>query len=652
MPRPVWTPSPQRVAAANLTRFIAMVNERWNLGIADYAELHAFSIDQPERFWLAVWDFCGIRAERRGERVLEHGERMPGARWFPDARLNFAENLLWRDDGAPAVIGLCEDGGRRTLTFAELRALVARLARAMRASGVGVGDRVAGFVPNVPETVAAMLATTSIGAIWSCCSPELGVDAVVDRLEQTAPALLLTADGYRYGGRSYPLIEKVTAIAERLPSVRKIVVAQVLADAPALASLAEACTFDDFVAAYASGDIEFARLPFDHPVFILFSSGTTGRSKCILHGAGGAVLENLKAQALQFDVNAGDCVYWWTATGWVVWNFMVFALGRGASIVLYDGSPTYPVTDVILRHAATERATFVRLTPGYVDLLAKAGCTPSRDLDFGSLRTMIVASSPFGESGYDYLYGNVKRDLHLASPSGGTDPLASLVSANPIGPVYAGEIQAAALGLATRVFDDAGNAQIGKAGELVVCKPFPSLPLGFFGDAGGERFRDTYFGTYPNVWRHGDWAQVTERGGFVIFGRSDATLNARGVRIGTAEIYHQLAAIPEIVASVAVAQDWEGDTRVVLFVQLRPGMALDTPLVEQIRARIRGNLSPRHVPSRIVAVPDIPRTTTGKVSELAVHSAIHGRPVRNRDALANPGSLDHFAPSNLPELAR
>jgi acetoacetyl-CoA synthetase len=651
MERPVWNPSPERVAAANLTRFIATVNERWKLGIDDYAGLHAFSVEQPERFWLAVWDFCGVRSEQRGERVLEDGDRMPGARWFPQARLNFAENLLWRDDDATAVIGLSEDGGRRVLTFPELRALVSRLARAMRESGVGVGDRVAGYTPNIPEAVAAMLAAASIGAIWSCCSPELGVEAVVDRLEQIAPALLVTADGYRYGGRTFPLLDKAAAIAGRISSIRRTVVVPVLASEPGLALLGDACTFGQFIAPYGATPIAFARLPFDHPVFVLFSSGTTGRAKCIVHGAGGAILENLKAHALQFDVKPDDCVYWWTATGWVVWNFMIFALGRGASIVLYDGSPTYPTTDAILRHAAAERATFVRLTPGYVDLLTKAQCTPSRTLDFGALRTMIVASSPFGASGYDYIHENVKRDVHLASPSGGTDPLASLVSANPVGPVFAGEIQAAALGLATRVFDEAGNSVVGKAGELVVCRPFPSLPIGFFGDPGGERFRDTYFRPYPNVWRHGDWAQMTERGGFVIFGRSDATLNARGIRIGTAEIYHQLAGMPEIVASVAVAQDWEGDTRVVLFVQLPPEIHLDQALDEGIRARIRENLSPRHVPARIVAVPDIPRTTTGKVSEIAVHSAIHGRPVRNRDALANPESLEHFAPQQLPGIA-
>lgn len=648
----VWTPSPARIATANVTRFITTVNERWNLAIDDYAGLHAFSVDEPERFWLAAWDFCGVKAEHRGERVLEDANRMPGARWFPEARLNFAENLLWRDDGAIAVIGLGEDGSRRVLTFAELRALVGRVGRAMRESGVGVGDRVAGFVPNVPETVVAMLATASIGATWSCCSPELGVDAVVDRLQQIAPTLLVTADGYRYGGRPFALLDKAAALGARIPSIRKTIVVPLLAPEPSLATLADACTFDQFIAPYSACRIEFAKVPFDHPVFILFSSGTTGPPKCIVHGTGGALLENLKAQALQFDVKQDDCVYWWTATGWVVWNFMVFALGRGASIVLYDGSPTYPTTDAILRHAAAERATFVRLTPGYVDLLAKAGCTPSRSLDFDALRTMIVASSPFGVTGYDYIYENVKRDVHLASPSGGTDPLASLVSANPIGSVFAGEIQAAALGLATCVFDEAGNRVVGKGGELVVCKPFPSMPLGFVGDPGGERFRETYFRRYPNVWRHGDWAQMTGRGGFIIFGRSDATLNARGVRMGTAEIYHQLAAMPEIVASVAVAQDWDGDTRVVLFVQLRAKSALDAAMIERIRARIRDGLSPRHVPAQIIAVPDIPRTTTGKVSEFAVHSAIHGRPVRNREALANPDSLDYFALQKLPELAR
>jgi len=647
---PIWQPSPERVKGANITAFIAEVNRRWDRSIADYTDLHAFSVEEPELFWCAVWDFCGVIAEHRGERVVDNLDRMPGARWFPEARLNFARNLLRRDDDAPAVIGLREDGQRRTLSFAELRDLVSRFAQAMRAAGLGVGDRVTGFVPNVPETVAGMLAATSLGAIWSCCSPEFGVGAAVDRIGQVAPKLLLTADGYLYGGEQFDLRDKIAAIVEHIPSIESTVVVPLLSEQPRIDGIRGAVVVDAFLAPFAAGAIPFASLPFDHPVFILYSSGTTGAPKCIVHGAGNALIENLKSHALQYDVKEGDCVYWWTTTGWVVWNLMVFALGRGASIVLYDGSPFYPTQDAILRHAAAERATFVRLTPKYVELLAKSGLEPARALDLGALRTMIVSSSPFGSDGYDYIFDKVKRDLHLGSPAGGTDPLGSLVSANPIGPVWAGEIQAPALGFNIQIFDDSGQPVIGKAGELVVVQPFPSMPLRFWGDPMGERYRDAYFRHFPDVWRHGDWAQINERGGVVIFGRSDATLNARGIRIGTAELYRQLGEIPEIAESVAVAQEWEGDTRIVLFVQLQSGAVFDEALAERIRTRIRTNLSPRHVPARIVAVAEIPLTVTGKVSEAAVRAAIHGRPIGNRDALANPEALRYFAPEQLHEL--
>jgi acetoacetyl-CoA synthetase len=650
--RPLWQPSAERIARADLTAFIAAINRHWRLSIADYMGLHAFSVAQPERFWDAVWDHCGIVAEQRGARVLVDGDRMPGARWYPDARLNFARNLLRRDDDAPAVIGLTEDGRRRVLTFAGLRDLVSRMAQAMRARGVGVGDRVAGFVPNVPEAIAGMLAATSLGAVWTCCSPEFGVAGAVERIGQTTPKLLLAGDGYCYGGKRFDLRDKLAAIADAIPSIETIVVVPTLEDAPEIAPIRGAVMLDAFLAPYAAREIDFVSLPFDHPVFILYSSGTTGAPKGIVHGAGNALLENLKAMALQYDVREDDCVYWWTTTGWVVWNLMAFALGRGASIVLYDGSPFHPEPDAILRHAAAERATFVRLTPKYVETLAKSGLAPGRTLDLSALRTMIVSSSPFGADGYDYIFDKVKHDLHLGSPAGGTDPLGSLVSANPIGPVYAGEIQGPALGFATQIYDVNGCAVVGQAGELVVAKPFPSMPLGFWNDPNGERYRATYFGHFPNVWRHGDWAMINARGGVVIYGRSDATLNANGIRIGTAELYRQLSALPEIVESAAVGQAWDGDTRIVLFVQLREAAALDDALADAIRARIRANLSPRHVPARIIAVAEIPRTVTGKVSEAAVQEAIHGRQVHNKDALANPDALQHFAPERLPALAQ
>ena len=647
--QPIWRPTPGRIARSEMMAFIDDTNRRWGRNISDYEGLHRFSVDEPELFWSAVWDFCGVIAEQRGDVVLIDRERMPGATWFPHARLNFARNLLRRRDDEAAIVALREDGERRTLTFAELYDLVSRMAQAMTASGVVAGDRVAAYMPNVPEAIAGMLAATSVGAIWTCCAPEFGVDAALERIGQVGPRLLLTADGYLYAGGRFELAEKAAQIVRSIPSLRTVVVVPNLTSHPHVESIPHAQLIDDFIAPFEAGEIDFASLPFDHPVFILYSSGTTGAPKCIVHGAGGVLIENLKSLALQFDVKPGDRVYWWTTTGWVVWNFMVFALARGASIVLYDGSPFHPSTDAILRHTAQERATFIRLTPKYVETLMKSGQAPGDELDFAALRTVIVASSPFGADGYEYIYSSVKRDVHLGSPSGGTDPLGSLVSANPISAVWPGEIQGPALGFKVEIFDDDGRSIKGAAGELVVTRPFPSMPIGFWGDENGSRYRDSYFRHFPNVWRHGDWAQITPRGGVVIYGRSDATLNARGIRIGTAEIYRQVAAIAEIEESVAVPQDWEGDTRVVLFVQMRAGVRFDESIAERIRKRIRDNLSPRHVPDKILAVPEIPLTSTGKVSEAAVHSVIRGQQPANRGALANPDSLRYFLPEALAD---
>ncbi len=650
MIQPIWTPSAARIAQSETTAFIAEVNQRWDKGIVDYAGLHRFSVDEPERFWTAVWDYCGVIAEERGDTVLVDRARMPGATWFPQARLNFGQNLLRRRDDGLAIVGLQEDGQRRTLSFAELYDLVSRITQAMTASGVTAGDRVAAYMPNIPETVACMLAAASIGAIWSCCAPELGVMAAVDRIGQVAPKLLLTADGYRYGGRSYGLIAKAAEIVRAIPSIETVVVAANLNPRADIEPLRSGQHFDDFIAPFDKCEIAFPSLPFNHPVFILFSSGTTGAPKCILHGAGGTLLENLKSLALQFDVKQGDCVYWWSTTGWVVWNFMIFSLARGARIVLYDGSPFHPTVDAILRHTANERATFIRLTPKYVEALMKAGCKPGEELDLSALRTMIVASSPFGADGYDYIYKECKSDLHLGSPSGGTDPLGSLVSANPISPVWPGEIQGPALGFKVEIFNDVGQPVEGRAGELVVTRPFPSMPIGFWADPDGSKYRNAYFSDFPGVWRHGDWAQITERNGVIIYGRSDATLNARGIRIGTAEIYRAIGSIEEITESVVVSQDWGDDTRIALFVKVRDGAQMDAALIDKIRNRIRESLSPRHVPDKVIAVPEIPVTSTGKVSEAAVRAAIHGHRSVNEGALANPQALKHFRPDALPEL--
>jgi acetoacetyl-CoA synthetase len=650
MTTPIWIPSAERVAGANITAFSAELNRRWDRSLSDYASLHAFSVAEPEKFWPSILSFCRIAHEGSSARVLVDGGRMPGARWFPDLKLNIARTMLAGTDDALAIIALREDGRRRSLTFGELRALVSRIAQAMRAAGIGIGDRVACLMPSVPETVAAMLATQAIGAVWASCPPEYGVAGALDRIEQIAPKLLFTADAYLYGGERHDLLAKAAAIAARVGSIETAVVVSVLGGPFALGGIRGGETFGDFVAPFAAGEVEYESLAFDHPGFILFSSGTTGRPKCILHSAAGALLENVKAHALQFDVKPGDRVYMPATTGWVVWNIMAFALGCGAAIVLYDGSPFYPARDALVRHAAAERVTFLRLAARYVEAIAKAGHAPIREHDLGALRTLMCNGSPFSDEGYRYVHAKVKQNVHLVSPSGGTDSFGSLVSANPIGPVWAGEIQAPALGFAVDVLDPAGHPLRGAPGELVVTRPFPSMPLGYLGDASGARYREAYFAHFPNTWRHGDWAEVTPNGGFLIHGRSDATLNARGIRVGTAEIYRQLEAIAEVAESVAVAQDWDGDTRVVLFVRLQPGARLDGDLQSRIRKAIRENLSPRHVPAEIVAVPAIPLTVTGKVSEVAVQDAIHGRPVRNRDVLANPEALAHFAPERLAAL--
>jgi acetoacetyl-CoA synthetase len=643
MTAPIWTPSPQCAASANITEFIRRINQRHDLELTDYDGLHRFSVDAPDRFWGEVWDFCSVQAETRGERVVENIGRMPGARWFPQARLNFARNLLRRRDSEPALIALREDGSRVTVSFGELYDRVSCMAQALGAAGVGVGDRVAGYLPNTPDAIAAMLATTSRGAIWTCCAPEYGAAAAVERIGQVAPSVLFAADGYCYGGKTFDLLPRVREIEARVPSIKRTFILPVLsaetADSRALAK-------------FTPAQIEFESLPFEHPAFILFSSGTSGAPKCVVHSAGGALLENLKSHVLQFDVKPGDRIYMPCTAGWVVWNIMSVALGCGATLVLYDGSPYLPNADQLVRHAAQERVTFVRWPARYVESLAKSGVEPIEHYDFSELRTVMCNGSVFGASGYEYIYERVKHDVHLVSPSGGTDSCGSLLSSNPIGPVWAGEIQAFALGFKVDVFDESGCPLRGEPGELVVTQGFPSMPVGFWNDPDGNRFREAYFSRFSNVWRHGDWAQITERKGIIVQGRSDFTLNARGIRVGPAEIYRQVEPFADVAECAAVAQEWQGDSRVILFVRLREGSEWTEELAEAIRASIRGKLSPRHVPARIIAVPDLPVTVTGKVSESAIHHAIHERDVPNRSSLANPQALTWFAPARLPELYR
>ncbi len=634
--------------AANLTGFRRAVEAAWDVRLADYAELRRWSVEAPNRFWQSVWKFGEVVASQRGERVLVDGDRMPGARWFPDARLNFAENLLRRRDEAPALIFCNERGDRRCLTFAEVHAQVSRLGRALRALSVGPGDRVAGYLPNLPETAIAMLATTSVGAVWSSCSPDFGTRGAVDRFGQIAPKVLIAADGYFYGGKTHDSLTRVAEIRRAIPSIEKVLIVPYTREDPPLAEIADAERMDEFLARHPPGEIEFAQLPFDHPVYILYSSGTTGAPKCIVHGAGGTLLQHLKEHRLQVDLKPGDCFFYFTTCGWMMWNWLMSGLASECTLLLFEGSPFHPDGDVLFEIAERERIDVFGTSAKYIDSVAKAGLAPADRHDLAKLRTLLSTGSPLSPEAFDFVYANIKRDLCLSSISGGTDIISCFVGGDPTGPVRRGEIQARGLGMKVEVFDEEGHSVRGQKGELVCTAPFPSMPVGFWNDADGSRYRAAYFEKYPGAWCHGDFAELTEHGGVIIHGRSDTVLNPGGVRIGTAEIYRQVEQLDEVLESLVIGQEWGSDVRVVLFVRLRNDVHLDEELEQRIREGIRRNATPRHVPARIVQVSDIPRTKSGKIVELAVRDVVHGRPIANREALANPEALELFR--SLPAL--
>ncbi|MBT5108454.1 MAG: acetoacetate--CoA ligase [Rhodospirillaceae bacterium] len=648
MVEPLWTPSADKIANANLTAFRAAVEDQWAVTLPDYAALHDFSITEMEKFWVSVRDFCGAVAESWGDRVLIDGDKMPGAKFFPDARMNFAENMLKRRDDGPALIFQAEDKVRRELSWRELYDAVSRLAQALRDLGVGPGDRCAGFIPNMPDAIIAMLATTSLGAVWTSCSPDFGERGVLDRFGQVEPVVLFTADGYFYNGRSHDSRDRVASFATQLPSLRKVIVCPLVDDDPDVSTIPNAVTLRDVTAPYTATDIDFEQMPFDAPVYIMYSSGTTGKPKCIVHGAGGVLLMHLKEHVLHCDIKPDDRVFYFTTCGWMMWNWLVSGLAARATVLLYDGSPFYPDGNVLFDFADATKMTLFGTSAKYIDALAKAGLRPMETHDLSSVRTMTSTGSPLAAEGFDYVYDHVKKDICLSSIAGGTDIVGCFLGGNPVGPVHRGEIQARLLGMAVEVFDDDGNAVRGDKGELVCVKPFPTMPLYFWDDASGARYHDAYFDKFPNIWRHGDFLELTENGGYVIYGRSDATLNPGGVRIGTAEIYRQVEQLDEIVEGLVIGQDWDNDTRVVLFAVLRDGAVLDDGLRDRIRKRIRQNCTPRHVPAKIVQVADIPRTRSGKITELAVRDVVHGRAVKNQEALANPEALDLY--SDLPEL--
>ncbi|HEX8988086.1 MAG TPA: acetoacetate--CoA ligase [Rhodocyclaceae bacterium] len=643
---PIWQPSPERIAASRLAAFMAEAQARWNRRFDGYAALHRWSVEQPEEFWTSVWQFCGVRGEMGG-RVVVDGDRMPGARWFPEARLNFAENLLRRRDEGAALVFWGEDRATRRMTHAELYRRVAQIAAAMRADGVAAGDRVAAYLPNMPETIVAMLAAASIGATFTSASPDFGVQGVLDRFGQVEPKLLFAVDAYYYNGKVVDCRAKVAEVASRLPSLARIVVVSYAGSADAAVGIPGSLSFDAYAALHEDAEtIEFARLPFDHPLYIMYSSGTTGVPKCIVHCAGGALLQHLKEHQLQCDVKPDDRLFYFTTCGWMMWNWLVSGLASGATLLLYDGSPFVRGGSILFDYAVAEGMTQFGTSAKFIDACAKAELKPRETHDLSRLRSILSTGSPLVPEGFDYVYASIKRDVQLASISGGTDIISCFVGGNPIAPVYRGEIQCAGLGMATDVFDEHGVPVVGQKGELVCTRPFPVMPLGFWNDPDGRRYRAAYFERFPGIWCHGDFAERTVHDGFVIYGRSDATLNPGGVRIGTAEIYRQVEKLPEVVEALVIGQNWPpgsgGDVRVVLFVKLREGVALDDNLVKRIKDTIRADTTPRHVPAKVVQVQDIPRTKSGKIVELAVRNVVHGEPVKNVEALANPEALGEF----------
>jgi acetoacetyl-CoA synthetase len=650
---PIWEPSQEAIENAQMTQFARHCVRRFKLELNTYPDFYRWTVENPEAFWSEVWDWCGMIASKKGSAVLVDGERMPGAKWFPEARLNFAENLLRRGDRGDAFVFWDERGFQRRVSYSDLTTDASRAQQALAALGLRAGDRAAAFIPNLPETAMFALAALAQGMVWSSCSPDFGVEGALERFAQIEPKILFCADGYRYGGREHDSLARAAAIAGKLPALRKVVVVPYLRAKPDVSGIPKAVLLEEWLRRHAPAALEYAQLPFDHPVYILFTSGTTGKPKCIVHGAGGALLSGLKMYKLQFDVRPGDRFFYYTTCNWVMWNLLFAGLAAEASVMLYDGSPFERGGRILFDYAEKERFTHFGTSAKFIDAIEKRGLQPAESHDLAALRMIISTGSPLVAESYDFVYASVKRDVCLSSISGGTDIMAAFADANPVLPVYRGELQCRSLGLAVEVFDDEGNSVLGEKGELVCTRPFPSMPLGFWNDRGDEKYHAAYFARYPNMWCHGDWCELTERGTMIVYGRSDATLNPGGVRIGTAEIYRQVEKIDEVEESVAVGQLWPPekptDTRVVLFVRLRPGFTLDEALEGKIRTRIRANTTPRHVPARIIQVPDIPRTKNGKVVELAVRAAVHGMPVANTDALANPEALELFR--DLPELA-
>ncbi len=644
----LWQPSEERIKNSNMYRFMKLVNEKYGKNFTEYDALYQWSIENIPDFWASMWEFGEIKASKPYTQVVDDLTKMPGAKWFSGAELNFAENLLRYRDDRVALIFKGEAQESTKMTYAELYDEVARVAKSLKELGVQPGDRVVGFMPNMPQTTIAMLSATSLGAVWSSCSPDFGIKGVLDRFGQIKPKVLFTANGYSFKGKSFDSLERISNILKELPTTKKVVVVPYTEKEPDISGVPNAVLYEEFKSKEDNLEIEFEQLPFEHPLYIMYSSGTTGLPKCMVQSAGGILIHHLKELMLHTDLKREDTIFYFTTCGWMMWNWLTSSLAVGATLVLFDGNPFHPHPGALWEMAQNEKISIFGTSAGYIAALMNAGVKPGKEYNLAPLRTILSTGSPLSVEGFEFIYKEVKEDVQLASISGGTDLNGCFAIGNPMLPVYAGELQCRPLGMKVEAFDENGKPVINQQGELVCTAPFPSMPIYFWDDPDGKKYHSAYFDVYPNVWRHGDFIEINERGGIVIYGRSDATLNPGGVRIGTAEIYRQVEQLEEIEDSLVVGQPWRNDVRVILFVKMAEGHELTDDLKNKIRQTLRTNASPRHVPAKIISVPDIPYTLNMKKVELAVKKVIQGQEVLNKDALKNPESLDYYA--NLPEL--
>jgi acetoacetyl-CoA synthetase len=639
----LWEPSKERILNSNMKRFMDIINRKYGKSFTEYTGLYKWSVENIPQFWAEMWDFAGIIASKPYERVIDDVKKMPGAKWFEGARLNFAENLLKHRDGETAIIFKGEDQDAIRMTYAGLYDEVARLAAALKKAGVRKGDRVVGFMPNMPQSIIAMLSAASMGGVWSSCSPDFGIKGVLDRFGQIKPKVLFTANGYSFKGKRLDSLDRISDIIKELPTIEKVVVVPYTEKDPDISRVPRAVHYRDFISQEKGLEIKFEQLPFDHPLYIMYSSGTTGLPKCMVQCAGGILVHHLKEMILHTDMRRSDTIFYFTTCGWMMWNWLTSALGTGAKLVLFDGNPFHPEAGALWKMAQDEKITVFGTSAGYITALQNAGVKPGKEYDLGNLRTILSTGSPLSMENFEYVYRDIKKDVQLASISGGTDLNGCFALGNPMGAVYSGELQCRGLAMKVEAFDDNGEPVVNRQGELVCTAPFPSMPIYFWDDPDGKKYHGAYFDVYPNVWRHGDFIEINDRGGVTIYGRSDATLNPGGVRIGTAEIYRQVEQLDEVEDCVVIGQDWKNDVRVILFVKMIPGYELTDEVKKKIANTIRMNASPRHVPAKILSVPDVPYTLNMKKVELAVKKVIEGKPVLNKDALRNPEALDFYA---------